>query len=255
MSDPIETVNEKVAAIFGEFVGERADRLDGSVVAQDAMDAIAAAMATDHGADKAAKIALHMADWNWDAAFIVALHLFPERFSAAEIDAGIGLFLCHAPNHIREACRLTGQYVWQNFPEDDEVSADIDLQMASVAIAKFPGKGRGVVAVKSFAVGDTIERAPVIVIPREEAPLIRDTRLAHYYFEWGDDCRQAAIALGFGSLYNHSYTPNARYEYCESEECLAFIALRAIQPGEEITINYNNLGASAANPLRFSVQA
>jgi hypothetical protein len=27
-----------------------------------------------------------------------------------------------APNHIREACRLTGQYVWESFPEDDEGS-------------------------------------------------------------------------------------------------------------------------------------
>jgi hypothetical protein len=30
------------------------------------------------------------------------------------------LFLVHAPNHIRAACGLTGQYVWENFPDDSE---------------------------------------------------------------------------------------------------------------------------------------
>src|SRR6266571_4803892 len=121
----------------------------------------------------------------------------------------------------------------------------------SLQIQHFSDKGRGVVAARPFRAGETIERPPVIVIPAEEAPLIRDTRLAHYYFEWGDDCKQAAIALGYGSLYNHSYTPNARYEFRESEECLEFIALRDIEPGEEITINYNNLGPSAAHALKF----
>jgi SET domain-containing protein len=123
----------------------------------------------------------------------------------------------------------------------------------SIAVKHFPGKGRGVVAERHFRAGETIERAPVIVIPREEAPLIRDTRLAHYYYEWGDDCREAAIALGYGSLYNHSYTPNARYEFREDQECLEFFALRDIEPGEEITINYNNLGRDAAKPLKFEV--
>ena len=70
--------------------------------------------------DGAHDIAFHMADWNSDAAFVVAVHLFPERFTPEEIAAGVGLFLVHAPNHIRAACGLTGQYVWENFPEDDE---------------------------------------------------------------------------------------------------------------------------------------
>jgi uncharacterized protein len=124
----------------------------------------------------------------------------------------------------------------------------------TIAIQHFPGKGRGVVAQRYFRAGETIERPPVIVIPAAEAPLIRDTRLAHYYYEWGDDCKQAAIALGYGSLYNHSYTPNARFEFHESDECLAFLALRDIEPGEEITINYNNLGPDAAKPLKFDVR-
>ena len=122
MSDPIESVQRKTLAVFTELVGERADRLAGSEISHAARDAITAALAGDHGVEKAADIAHHMADWNWDAACIVALHLFPERFTADEVDAGLRLFLVHAPNHIREACRLTGTYVWENFPDDDEAA-------------------------------------------------------------------------------------------------------------------------------------
>jgi uncharacterized protein len=124
----------------------------------------------------------------------------------------------------------------------------------SLAIERFPVKGRGVVAIHTFRAGERIERASVIVVPPEDVPLIRRTRLVSYYYEWGDDSQAAAIALGCGSLYNHSYTPNARYEFHEDQECLEFFALRDIREGEEITINYNNLGPSAAQTLTFDVR-
>lgn len=120
VDDVYASVHRKVLGIFADMVGQRAERLDGSCISAAAKDAIAAAMTAEYGDGKAQEIALHMADWNWDAAFVVAVHLFPERFTADEIKAGIGLFLCHAPNHIRAACQLTGEYVWENFPSDDE---------------------------------------------------------------------------------------------------------------------------------------
>ena len=120
MGSPWDTVREKVATIFAELVGDRTKRLDGSVIAEPAMSMIAAAFVEEYGPIKAAEIGFHMADWNSDAAFVVAVHLFPERFTKEEIAAGVGMFLVHAPNHIRAACGLTGSYVWENFPEDDE---------------------------------------------------------------------------------------------------------------------------------------
>ena len=125
---------------------------------------------------------------------------------------------------------------------------------ASIAARNIPGKGRGVVAQRHFEAGETIERPPVIVIPPEEVALLRQTKLGSYYYEWGADCRQGAIALGYGSLYNHSYDPNARFVFHDDQDCLEFIALRDIEPGEEITINYNNIEESAANPMRFEVR-
>jgi hypothetical protein len=116
MHDPL---GKKVLGIFAELVGDRAKRLDGSTLAEPAMSAISRAFASDYERATADAIGLHMADWNSDAAFMVAVHLFPERFTEEEIRDGVGCFLIHAPNHIREACRITGQYVWENFPDLD----------------------------------------------------------------------------------------------------------------------------------------
>ncbi len=120
MDDALDSVRKKVMAIFCELVGERAKRLDGSVIAEPSMTVMAQAL-EDRYADRAQKVAFHMCDWNSDAAFVVAMHLFPEKFTPEEIEAGVGLFLVHAPNHIRAACALTGHYVWKNFPEEDEI--------------------------------------------------------------------------------------------------------------------------------------
>lgn len=119
MSDSIDSVGRKVLAIFAELVGDRARRLDGSVIAEPAMGAIGSALSEQYG-EKARDIGFHMADWNSDAAFVVAVHLFPEQFTLEEIADGVGMFLTHAPNHIRAACELTNHYVWENFPEDRE---------------------------------------------------------------------------------------------------------------------------------------
>lgn len=98
-------------------------------------------------------------------------------------------------------------------------------------------KGRGVVALQSIARGEVFESAPVIVIPGEQSGSLRQTALSSYYYEWVDG--HAAIALGYGSVYNHSYRPSACFKLIGPELRIEFVALRDIQPGEEITINYN----------------
>ena len=115
MSDAIDTVGRKVAAIFAELVGDRAERLNGSVIAEPAMSTIESALTEQYGV-KAHDVAFHMADWNSDAAFVVAVHLFPERFTREEIAAGVGLFLVHAPNHIRAASASQNNTCGKTFP-------------------------------------------------------------------------------------------------------------------------------------------
>jgi hypothetical protein len=100
MDDRVDTVTTKVAAISSELVDGRATRLDGSVLASQAMDAIASALTPEYGKEKATAIGLHMADWNSNAAFVVALHLFLERFTPDEVKAGRGPVLgaCAQPH-------------------------------------------------------------------------------------------------------------------------------------------------------------
>ena len=101
----------KVRQIFRELVGERAARVGSTAVNTPGAAALVAALASERDipAPLAREISFHLSDWSSDAAFIVALHLFPERFTAAEIDSAVENFLIHAPNHIAAAAVLFGQ--------------------------------------------------------------------------------------------------------------------------------------------------
>ena len=53
-------------------------------------------------------LAFHLSDWRADAAFLLALHLAPERFSIEEVREGVTQFLVHAPNHVAAAAKVGG---------------------------------------------------------------------------------------------------------------------------------------------------
>jgi SET domain-containing protein len=105
-----------------------------------------------------------------------------------------------------------------------------------LTVGDSPGKGRGVFATEMITAGTLLERAPVIIVPTGQWELMHKTILFDFYFAWGE---HSAIALGFGSLYNHSYHPNARFVKHLAEGWIEFFALRIIEPDEEILINYN----------------
>jgi SET domain-containing protein len=111
------------------------------------------------------------------------------------------------------------------------------------------GKGRGVFARQFIPEGTVFERVPVLVIPEDEI-LEQPGMLSHYVFEWGKGT--VALALGFGSMYNHSFNPNARYDDV-GRQTKIFTALRDISAGEEVTINYNG-DESDQSPVGFDVQ-
>lgn len=99
-----------------------------------------------------------------------------------------------------------------------------------------PGKGRGVFAAKNIAKGEVLERAPIVIIPENELLDLKRTILGNYYFKWGSD---GAIALGTGSLMNHSYEPNCVFQTRIEDKRIDFTALIDIREGEELTVNYN----------------
>lgn len=110
-------------------------------------------------------------------------------------------------------------------------------------------KGRGVYATKVFIKGDHIEDAPVIVVPIND--IVRGSILDRYTYEWGRS--NVAIALGFGMLYNHSYTPNMKYKAVFKLKVMRLTAIRTILDGDELTINYNG-DPDCTHPVPFDVK-
>ncbi len=104
----------------------------------------------------------------------------------------------------------------------------------AIEVKRIKGKGRGVFALRLIRKGELIEKVPMLVMPDDEN--LEGTVISKYCFAWGRGT--VALALGFGSLYNHSYRPNARYNDV-GPQTKAFKALRDIAPGEEVTVNYN----------------
>lgn len=96
---------------------------------------------------------------------------------------------------------------------------------------------RGVFATQAIKKGELLHRAPVLAYPNEEHQHIEKTHLADYAFEYG--IGRSAILLGYGMLFNHSYTPNATYEIDFDNQTFDFFAYTDIEAGEEILINYN----------------
>lgn len=109
------------------------------------------------------------------------------------------------------------------------------------------GKGRGVFATSLIKKGEIIEVAPIIILEFEELVGTLWNNLFNYYF-WMDD--YVVLALGFGSMYNHSDKNNAEYEINRKKETITFRAIKDIKKREEIFFNYQ--GKEKSNtPLWF----
>lgn len=102
----------------------------------------------------------------------------------------------------------------------------------NVEIKKDPVKGRGVYASEKISKGEVIEVCELILVDLKNISGILE-RYAYYY-----NSKKAAIALGNGSLFNHSKKANADFTLNHKQRRLYIRAKKTINPGEEITINY-----------------
>lgn len=116
-----------------------------------------------------------------------------------------------------------------------------------------PNSGRGVFARCDIKKGELIERCPVIKVTRYDTSNLNESILVTYFFFVGRRKDQSVFALGFGSLYNHSYDPNATYKIKVREEVIDFIAINNIKKDSEITVNYNFGNPKDKTPLWFDV--
>lgn len=115
----------------------------------------------------------------------------------------------------------------------------MSAQQAPIYVAYSEVHGKGVFAARDISAGEIIEVCPVLLFPKDQLASIRATMLDDYYFDWGDDGEWYAVCLGYGSLYNHSYSPNAEYGMDFEAQTIDFYCLKDIAAGDEILINYN----------------
>lgn len=111
--------------------------------------------------------------------------------------------------------------------------------MPYLVVADAGKKGRGVFTTENIKANTIIEVAPVLVLSKKERKIIEKTKLYHYIFEWGKSLEKAGLALGYMSLYNHSYDANCAYEMDFEAQTITVKTIRAVKKGEELHINYN----------------
>lgn len=121
----------------------------------------------------------------------------------------------------------------------------IEIKISSLSNGEF---NRGVFATQDIPKGSLIHEAPVIPYPNDEQEFIEKTALSDYAFQYG--ANHTAILLGYGSLFNHSYTPNATYDINFDNHTFDFFAYTDIKAGDEILINYNG-DVDCDDPLWF----
>jgi len=105
-------------------------------------------------------------------------------------------------------------------------------------IKEIKGKGRGVFCKQLIPKDEEFEISPVLVLPAEDYDTVRASQLVDYFFSFNKEENTLALALGFGSLYNHAVYSNATYVLDREAKTITFSALEDIKPGTEICINY-----------------
>ncbi len=150
---------------------------------------------------------------------------------------------------------------WPKAKKEALVAGNPDLPKKLLASSKvyisksgILNAGRGVYARRDIKKGEIIERCPVVEVPKDDVSNLKDSILVTYFFYFGKNKERLAIALGFGSLYNHSYEPNATYKIKPRENAIDFIALEDIKKDCEITVNYNHGNQKDKRSLRLRLK-
>lgn len=107
--------------------------------------------------------------------------------------------------------------------------------MPRLATGNVEGKGRCVFTLDPIAKGAVIDFNQVILLDRDYVDQC-GAPLSDYPLAWDD--KHHALVLGSISLVNHANEPNAFIEREPTHLLLRLVALRDIEPGEEIAYDY-----------------
>jgi SET domain-containing protein len=118
-------------------------------------------------------------------------------------------------------------------PECDSV----DLPTVKLSVKTITGKGRGVFANEHIASGTLVSISHLLVFPSSDETSPEKEVLSHYTYTVG---LNQALALGLGSLFNHSRDNNVGFVIDKQNLFIRYIAIHDIAEGEELCINYGN---------------
>lgn len=99
-------------------------------------------------------------------------------------------------------------------------------------IKRDPIKGRGVFALQPIRKGEVVEVCELILIDLDQV----QADLEGYVYQYSKT--KAAVALGNGSLFNHSDSSNCIFYFNFRKKQLIVEACKDIEVGQELTINY-----------------
>ena len=112
------------------------------------------------------------------------------------------------------------------------------MKITKIEVKQSPIHGWGVFATEDIEKGELIEECPLVFLPTPRGET--NYCLVDYTFVWpkSDDWTNFVVALGYGSVYNHSDTPNATWEDNLENKTFKFIATQYIKKGDEIFTYY-----------------
>ena len=110
-----------------------------------------------------------------------------------------------------------------------------------VYVKKSPVHGWGVFAKEDIMENEVFEECPVLTLPIEKGEAT--SLLVDYRFNWpqGGDWQEQVLALGYGSLYNHSENANAFWISDLENKTFKFVSNRLIKQDEEIFVWYGDV--------------
>lgn len=120
-------------------------------------------------------------------------------------------------------------------PKSNFDDINIDIKHLKIKNSNIKEAGLGVFTDKKLKINDIVEIAPVLKVQTNYL-FQPNNVLNDYIFRDTNNDEYKLVALGYGSMYNHSDTPNLKY-YCENDKMI-YQATRDIDLDEELYISY-----------------
>lgn len=103
-------------------------------------------------------------------------------------------------------------------------------------LKRIRGKGWGAFCAKKIPRHADFDVTPLLVLSVRESKALAGSKLEDYWYDF--DKNRRAIALGLGSMMNHSSKPNCSFHFSKTKRTLTFFSLKNIPAHTELTHDY-----------------